>query len=189
MPGTATSGGRGTRVKTRAQHELDGTFRKDKHGDLRNPEPEAGRPNPPAELDSDEQREWDRFMWAFEDMGMLHKVDLFAVFQCVKLWVEIERVGEQQSEARAGLRVLESNLSDIQAEDKVQLFSEIVNLHKIVSKCTDQLRAGRMAMRQYLVEFGLTPASRGRIKLTNKAEVVDELTEMQQARPSMTLVG
>jgi hypothetical protein len=46
-----------------------------------------------------------------------------------------------------------------------------------------------MAMRQYLVEFGLTPASRGRIKLTNKVEQVDELTAMQQARPSMTLVG
>jgi hypothetical protein len=121
-------------------------------------------------------------MWAFDDMGMLCKVDLFAVYQHCQLYAETEAVAEQQAEAQAGLRVLEENLGDVEAEDKVALFTQIVALHKIVSKCTDQLRAGRMAIRQYLVEFGLTPASRGRIKLPAKADQVDAFTAFQQKR-------
>jgi phage terminase small subunit len=170
--------------KSRQEHELAGTYRKDRHADLKSPEPTPGRPEPPAELDSLAQGEWDRMMWAFEDMGMLHKVDLFAVYQHCNLYSETERVSEQQKEAQAGLRILEDNLSDIQAEDKVQLFTQIVTLHKTISKCTDQLRAGRMAIRQYLVEFGLTPSSRGRIKLPSKREETDPFTAFQQKRAS-----
>jgi P27 family predicted phage terminase small subunit len=182
MPGTATSGGRRTASKSRAQHERDGTFRKDRHADLKNPEPTAGRPEPPEELVGKAREEWDRMLWAFEDMGMLHKVDLFAVYQHCALYAETEAVKTQQEEAQAGLRVLEENLGDMAPEDKVALFGQIVALHKTVSKCTDQLRAGRMAIRQFLVEFGLTPASRGRIKLPAKVEQADEFTTFQQQR-------
>ena len=168
--------------KSRAQHELAGTFRKDRHADLKNPEPTPGRPEPPAALDSLGQVTWERMMWAFEDMGMLHKVDAEAVYAYCQLWSETEHVSEQQAEARAGLRVLEENLSDIQAEDKVALFTQIVMLHKTVSKCTDQLRQGRMAIRQYLVEFGLTPSSRGRIKLPATREEQDAFTSFQLQR-------
>jgi phage terminase small subunit len=136
----------------------------------------------PAELDSIGQAEWTRLMWAFEDMGMLCQVDLFAVYQHCKLYAETEAVAEQQSEARAGLKVLEENLGDVKAEDKVALFTHIVTLHKLIAKCTDQLRQGRMAIRQYLVEFGLTPASRGRIKLPAKREEVDEFSAYQNKR-------
>lgn len=172
----------GNRQKSRADHELDGTFRKDRHGALSSPEPEPGRPEAPAELDSMAQDVWNRLMVAFEDMGTLHKVNAESAFQYSKLWAETERVAEQQSEAQASLKVLEENLSDVAREDKVQLFSQIVTLHKTISKCTDQLRAGRMAIRQYLVEFGLTPASRGRIKLPPKKDVRDEFEEMQLRR-------
>lgn len=188
MPGTTNSGGRGTAAKSRRQHELDGTFRKDRHADLKNPEPTAGRPEPPDELDEAARGEWDRMIWAFEDMGMLHKVDQFALYQYCRLYAETEAVSVQQAEARAGLRILEENLDSrpetpeerLSAADKVQLFAQIVTLHKTISKCTDQLRSGRMAIRQYLVEFGLTPASRGRIKLPKQAEKVDAFTAYQQ---------
>lgn len=121
---------------------------------------------------------------------MLHKVDVFAVYQCCQLYAETEAIKVQQAEAEAGLRVLEENLSTrpetpeerLSASDKVQLFAQIVILRKLVSKCTDQLRSGRMALRQYLVEFGLTPASRPRIKLTSKTETVDEFTQYQKSR-------
>jgi P27 family predicted phage terminase small subunit len=133
-------------------------------------------------LDKLGQETWDRMLWAFEDMGMLHKVDAEALYAYCTLWSETEQVATQQAEARGGLQVLEDNLCDVQAEDKVALFTQIVALHKIVSKCTDQLRAGRMAIRQYLVEFGLTPASRGRIKLPTMKEETDEFSEMQLRR-------
>jgi len=168
--------------KSRAAHERAGTFRKDRHADLKNPEPSAGRPDPPGEFGPIARAEWDRLLWAFDDMGMLVKVDGFALYQHCQLFAETEAVAGQQAEARAGLRILEENLGDIEAEDKVQLFAQIVTLHKLVSKCTDQLRQGRMALRQYLVEFGLTPASRGRVKLPPKPEQVDEFTAYQKQR-------
>jgi phage terminase small subunit len=168
--------------KSRQHHELAGSLRKDRHGDLRNPEPTLGRPEAPAALDKLAQETWDRLMWAFEDMGMLMKVDAEAVYAYAQLWSETEHIGEQQGEARASLRILEENLGDIEAEDKVQLFSQIVTLQKLISKCTDQLRQGRMAIRQYLVEFGLTPASRGRIKLPAKAEAADDFEQHQKLR-------
>lgn len=185
MPGTATSGGRGTRSKSRAQHERDGTFRKERHADLKNPEPTTGRPEPPAELDNIAQAEWDRIMWAFEDMGMLHKVDALSVYQHCNLYEEVEDVKQQQREAKASLRVLEENLGDVhalEAADRIALFTNIVALHKTIAKCTDQLRQGRMAIRQYLVEFGLTPASRSRIKLPVKTDQADEFTAYQKKR-------
>lgn len=185
MPGTAASGGYGNRAKSRRQHELDGTFRKDRHADLKNPEPTAGRPEAPAELDKTAQDEWDRMMWAFEDMGMLHKVDVVAVEQYCKLYAETEAVAEQQVTMRGSLRVLEENVPDVKEmtpPDRLAFFANIVALEKLVSKCTDQLRAGRMAIRQYLVEFGLTPASRGRIKLPPKAEEKDEFESFQLQR-------
>ncbi len=182
MPGTASSGGRGVNRKSRANHELEGTFRKDRHADLVSPEPTTGPPEPPGPLDDLGQQTWARMMWSFEDMGMLHKVDAEAVYAYCQLWSETEHVKAQQEEARAGLRVLEDNLSDVQAEDKVALFTHIVTLHKTISKCTDQLRQGRMAVRQYLVEFGLTPASRSRIRLPPKKQEVDTFAAYQLQR-------
>lgn len=172
----------GRRSKTREELERAGTFRKDRHSDLTNPEPSSGTPEPPAELGELERSEWDRMIWAFQDMGMLHKVDAFAVYQYCRLYAETERVAEQQRECEASVEVLETNIKDIEHSELVQLFGQIVILRKLISKCTDQLRTGRMAIRQYLVEFGLTPASRGRIKLPLKREEADEFTKYQRGR-------
>jgi Phage terminase, small subunit len=172
-------------VKSRRQHELDGTFRKDRHADLKNPEPTPGRPEPPAELDKVGQDAWDWMMWAFEDMGMLTKVDAAAVYAYCCVWSKTLAVEQQQAEMREAVRVLRENVPDIRKDDPaglIQLFQEIVGLEKLISKCTDQSRAGWMAIRQYLVEFGLTPASRGRIKLPPKEEEKDEFAAFQLAR-------
>jgi phage terminase small subunit len=172
----------GFNAKTRQQLAVAGTLRKDRHSDLTSPEPTAGRPDAPADLPKLAQEEWDRLMWAFEDMGMLHKVDGFAVYQHCRLYAETEAVAEQQAECEASIDVLEQNIPDVTGPDLVQVFAQIVILRKLVSKCTDQLRSGRMAIRQYLTEFGLTPASRGRIKLPPKAQGVDEFESFQMKR-------
>lgn len=172
----------GNALKSRADHELRGTFRKDRHGDVRNPEPSTGRPDPPLELSKTAQDEWDRVVADFEDMGTLHKVDRSAIYQYCQLFAETETIAVQQSECAASIEILEQNIPDIKGPELVQVFGQIVILRKLVSKCTDQLRAGRMAIKGYLVEFGLTTSSRGRIKLPAKAEDVDEFTSLQQAR-------
>ena len=128
-------------------------------------------------------------MVRLEMCGSLTKVDDATVYQYCQLYDETEKVTAQQSEARAGLAILEENLGGsrhgeekLSAADIVQLFQQIVTLQKLISKCTDQLRQGRMAIRQYLVEFGLTPASRGRIKLPAKAETTDDFEQHQKLR-------
>jgi phage terminase small subunit len=175
--------GGGNRQKSVREHEKAGTFRKERHAQLRMPEPPARRPEMPSGLSEAEQVEWDSLMTDLELQGGVTVTDAKLAQQWVKLYCETEAVAEQQGEAKAGLRVLEDNLGDVEAEDKVALFGQIVALHKTVSKCTDQLRQGRMALRQYLVEMGLTPASRGRIKLPPKDEAPkDEFAAFQLQR-------
>lgn len=122
-------------------------------------------------------------LWAFEDMGMLHKVDVVALEQYCRLYAETQRVSVREEHLEASIDRLEENIGDFKGEDFLKLAQEITQQQKLVSKCTDQLRAGRMAIRQYLVEFGLTPASRGRIKLPSTTAEVDEFTQFQQAKP------
>lgn len=172
----------GNRQKSRQQHELDGTFRHDRHGALRSPEPTAGRPDPPEVLSEGAQKAWDDMVAAFEDMGMLYRVDAAALFQYARLYAETEAVAVQQAETEATVKILEENLGDVAPEDKVQLFTQIAMLRKLIAKATDQLRQGRMALRQYLVEFGMTPAARGRVKLPAAAEVEDDFTRRQKLR-------
>jgi P27 family predicted phage terminase small subunit len=177
--------------KSRAHHERAGTYRKDRHEAVQNPEPPPGRPAaPPVALGEVEQGEWERMLVRLEQSQSLSVVDDGAIYQYCRLYGETEAIADQQDEAKAGLRVLEENL-DVKPEnpeerlspaDIVQLFGQIVMLRKLISKCTDQLRQGRMALRQYLVEFGLTPASRGRVKLPAKQEAIDEFTAFQQKR-------
>ncbi len=176
----------GNARKSLDQHKLDGTYRKDRHGAIKNPEPPTGRPEIPAELCEVAHAEWDRMMWRLEQSQSVTKVDDAVVFQYCRLYAETETVAELQSEAQASLKILEENVREIAKTDLMALFQEIGAMRKLISKCTDQLRNGRMAIRQYLVEFGLTPASRSRIKLPPAPPAVDEFSAMQQARPTVT---
>jgi hypothetical protein len=45
-----------------------------------------------------------------------------------------------------------------------------VTLRHDIAKMTGQLRQQRMAIRQYLVELGLTPSARGRVKVATTRE-------------------
>lgn len=103
-----------------------------------------------------------------EASGTLSKVDDAAIYRYAKLFAQTEAIEVLQIQAQATLDVLNDNVSDFKemdAGDRVALLGHIVQQQKIISKCTDQLRSGAMALRQYLVEFGMTPASRGRVKL------------------------
>lgn len=117
-----------------------------------------------------------------EQSQSLTVVDDGAMYQYCRLFAETERIAEQQDGARVSLEVLEENLLTLEGTELVQVFGQIVLLRKLMAKCTDQIRQGRMALRQYLVEFGLTPASRGRVKLPAMQEQVDEFTAYQHKR-------
>ncbi len=172
----------GNASKSLDQHKLDGTYRKDRHEAIRNPEPTPGRPEPQSELSNIEQAAWDWLVWALEDQGSLHRVTGAAIYQYCKLFAETEAVAEDQATMRASVKILEENIREVEKAELVALFQEVGKLRTLVSKSTDQLRSGRVSIKGYLVEFGLTPASRGRVKLPAKKEEVDEFSAFQQKR-------
>jgi hypothetical protein len=80
---------------------------------------------------------------------------------------------------------LESTLDGLTGGDLGQAIQQIAGLAKLDSKCTDQVRNGRNAIRLYLVEFGLTPASRNRIRLPDDApEAADPFAALAGQRPA-----
>jgi P27 family predicted phage terminase small subunit len=160
------SGGRNS--KTTQEHDLAGTRRDDRHGEFDSPNPPKIKPDPPKELEGDARAEWDAMVGRLEASGTLTLVDDAAVYQYCRLYAETEQIALQQEEARESLRVLNDNISDVKEmspADRLSFFGHIVQLEKLVSKCTDQLRSGRSAIRSYLVEFGMTPAARSRVKV------------------------
>lgn len=161
MAGTSNSGGRN--AKSQAMHVLQGTFREDRHSQ-ETAEPPLGRPDPPKPLVGDARAEWDRMLERLETSRTLSIVDDAALFQYVQLFAETEGIKADNLEARKLSKELKKTTRDLEGAELVQAVGEIVKLYQIIAKQTDKLRQGRMAVRQYLVEFGMTPSARTRVK-------------------------
>jgi hypothetical protein len=95
-------------------------------------------------------------------MKTVSRVDGLIVEQYARLFVETAAIAVTQSEVSASVAVLEENLSGLTGAELVQCFQEITKLRQLEARYTGQIRQGRMAQRQYLIELGLTPASRSR---------------------------
>jgi len=145
MPGTANSGGRNK--KTAAQHRLEGTFQKSRHaGDVgAASEPPKGRPAPPKRLKGDALAEWTRMCDRLELARTLSLVDDAVLYRYCQLHARAERLERQIAALKSAFYV------DHMGNERV---------HPAFA----QLRAHDQALRGYLVEFGLTPAARSRVK-------------------------
>lgn len=171
------SGGRNR--KSTQLHIIAGTFRQDRHGDGETPEPPKGDPKPPLPLAGEAKAEWDRMVERLKASHTLATVDDGALYQYVQLHAETEGIKADTNRARkdlAAARKLSATLKRtaqklegaelIDAIDKiVQVQDKVVRLHLLIAKETQQLRMGHMALRIYLVEFGMTPAARSRVKV------------------------
>jgi P27 family predicted phage terminase small subunit len=167
MAGVKNQRSGGHNAKTREQHEAEGTYRAHRHDGIENPEPPPGRPVPPKPLDGDAAEAWDRVCGFLEQSKILSVVDAEALYQYCQLFAEVEDIARIRSETGGSIQILEDNLAHIEADELVQVFQEITKLRAIESRCTTQVQAGRMKLRAYLVEFGLTPAARGRVKVAS----------------------
>ena len=183
MPGVkGLSGGRN--AKTREQLERDGTFRKDRHGDLRNPAPPIGRPDPPKELTGEALAEWERMIARCELDGTLSKVDDAALYQYCCLFAETEAIAVTKQELADSARILQENFDrqgDVDFSDLLAAAQEITKLRQLEARYTSQIRQGRMSIKAYLVEFGKTPAARSRVKLPEQPPVEDDFDKRQKA--------
>jgi hypothetical protein len=62
------------------------------------------------------------------------------------------------------VRILEENIGDLKGDDLIAAFQEIGKMRKLEGSYDSKIRAGRIAIRQYLTEFALTPVTRTRVR-------------------------
>jgi P27 family predicted phage terminase small subunit len=163
MPGTKNSGGH-NRVSTQ-MHVLKGTFRSDRHGDQESPQPPEGIPSPPKRLVGEALGEWKRMVARLAHSRTLSVVDDGALYQYAKLFAETETLTLERAKMQKLSDELKRLAHKLDGYDLVQAIGRIVDLQKLVTGNTTRLRQQRMALRQYLVEFGMTPSARTRVKV------------------------
>ncbi len=155
------SGGRNR--KSRQLHILRGTFQPSRHQavGMIDSAP-GGRPEPPEGLPEAVLKHFETAVAFLSAMGVASTVDALIVEQYARLHVETEALAVTASETAASIARLEENLAGLEGAELVQCFQEITKLRQLESRYATQIRQGRMAQRQYLIELCLTPASRSR---------------------------
>lgn len=163
MAGTKNSGGHNK--KSTQSHVLHGTFRRDRHGDDGGdtPEPPKGKPVPPRPLSAIAQEEWDRMVDRLDKNQVLTIVDDAALFQYCQLFAETEAIKDDNVRLRDMSVTLMEMAKKLTGPDLVETVGKIVDIEHELSKQHTKLRQGHMAIRQFLVEFGMTPAARSRV--------------------------
>jgi P27 family predicted phage terminase small subunit len=169
MPGTSSSGGRGHNRKSLKQHTLAGTGRKDRGtkgpATSADADPPPGRPPTPKGLSGIALDEWTRMVNRLEASRILSTVDDAALYQYCCLFAETEGIQAARRTNARLLAKLEAALDRVRHEDQVAaVASAIGDLQRVDAKHVQQLRQGHIAIRQYLVEFGMTPAARSRVR-------------------------
>lgn len=169
MAGNRNSGGHN--AKATHLHVLQGTFRKDRHATQQTPEVPSGQPQPPRPLSGQAKAEWDRMTARLEQACTLSLVDDAALYQYVQLFAENEAgAADVASNRRLIARLKKAALAKLEGPELVRAIETLVDLQRLVNRASRDLRQGHMAIRQYLVEFGMTPASRTRVKVSPAAK-------------------
>lgn len=189
MPGTSTSGGRNR--KSHRAHKLAGTGRKDRGtvttpASADAPDPPAGRPPIPIGLIGPALEEWTRMVNRLEAAKTLSKVDDAALYQYCTLFAETEAIVVAHRTSVALVVKLEAAIDKLPPaayELLVEAIAQIVQLKKLEAKYPSLLRAGHMAIRQYLVELGMTPAARSRVKVPDAPAPADPFAEFDAPGP------
>ncbi len=163
MAGNANSGGRN--AKSVARHVAAGTYRGDRHDGFDTPAAPTGLPSPPRKLTGHAVAEWDRMVKRLSDTKAISTVDDAALYQYVCLFDEVERITDDNARLRGMVEKLMRGVNKLQGQDFAQAVDRIATLENIIARHMQQLRQGHMAIRMYLVEFGMTPSARTRVKL------------------------
>lgn len=156
------SGGRN--AKTTEQHRLDGTLRADRHGEQPTIAVPVGRPTAPRPLEGEARAEWDRMVARLEQAKTLSTVDDAALYQYAQLFGEVEALVSERERTAGLIDRLDAEIDNLPAHERGSLVGQLIKLKQIETRFPTQIRQGRMALRQFLVEFGMTPAARGRVK-------------------------
>ena len=162
MPGNMNSGGRNKRSAT--SHILRGTFRKDRHGDDATPEPPIGTPKPPVRLVGQAKAEWGRVIVSLSNNKTLSIVDAHALFQYCELFAETQELKADYWRLRKSSTQMLKAIKGLTGAELVKALGHVTQMEHEISRLTTKLRQNRLAVKSFLVEFGLTPSARTRVK-------------------------
>ena len=166
MPGTKGQRSGGRNAKSTQEHELAGTFRRDRHGDAGSISVPEGVPTPPVELSGEALAEWGRMVDRLQQTRALSTLDDAVLCQYVRLFAETEALAADQKRLAETIEKLDGYIDELPPSERGSNIADLIKLRQIEARYPNQIRQGRMALRQFLVEFGMTPAARGRVKPT-----------------------
>ena len=137
-------------------HQLHGnpsgkTFRKDE------PKPPVKIPKPPIKLGKLARRHWKYIVPLLEELGVLAAIDssaLAAYCQTFEQWEELEEL------KKADDRLPADDENKLSLKDSLSIGRLLIQI--------------RNQMRMMLAEFGMTPASRGRVSVLDYKKPLDE---------------
>lgn len=162
-----------------------GTARADRHRNRQNPKAPDGRPRIPASLSPVARRAWLELVDVCDQLKIASTIDGLAVYQYAMLYEETEATAEARADLLRTIAELETvRLPTLTGPERSAAFQLLATLRKLERKCIDQLRQGRTALRQFLLEFGLTPASRNRIHVPTTEPEADPFATFQAQRPT-----
>jgi P27 family predicted phage terminase small subunit len=178
MPGIKGQRSGGRNAKSAQEHELTGTFRRDRHGDGESISAPEGVPTPPVELSGEALAEWTRMVDRLQQTRALSTVDDAVLYQYVQLYAETEALASDQKRLAETLEKLDGYIDELPPSERGSSIPNLIKLRQIEARYPNQIRQGRMALRQFLVEFGMTPAARGRVKPTKTADDKDAMSPL-----------
>jgi P27 family predicted phage terminase small subunit len=155
MPGVKGRSG-GQNRKSRQLHVLQGTFKPARHS-TEAPEPPTGTPEAPGALSGEVKAEWDRMVVRLTASRTLSTVDGALLWNYCQLWADCGRL---QADADALGRTWYDKVS----VDGAGVEHREPRVHPVFGA----LKQYRLAVRVMLVEFGLTPLSRNRVKASSE---------------------
>jgi P27 family predicted phage terminase small subunit len=183
----------GSNAKTREQLEREGTFDPSRHAGIDNPLPVPGLPKPPGKLGKLARKEWKRMVELLDESRTLSREIASAMYQYCQLFEESEHIATQRIDRRQTIERLEATLPQLAGEILVQAIGDITKMAQLDAKDATQIRQYRLALRTYLVEFGLTPVARSRVKMVPthrrpKEHDQTPLEKLQAAKRSLRAV-
>jgi P27 family predicted phage terminase small subunit len=141
------------------------------------PHPEAGVPDIPAGMSTLAQQEWATIVPLLESMGVLTKIDgkaLAAYCHTFARWFEAEKEIDSH-----GL-IVEEPVTDKDGD----VVGYKLKRNPAVSISDNALKI----MKSFLVEFGMTPAARSRIRIEKKPEMDPVEAYLQRGKSKSTII-
>jgi len=121
------------------------------------PKPPVKIPDPPIRMGTVARRHWRYVVPLLEEMGVLAAIDsaaLAAYCQTFEQWADLEEVIKKDK------KLADDDENKLSLRDNLSVGRSLIQI--------------RNQMRMMLAEFGMTPASRGRVSVLNYKKPLDE---------------